>query len=143
MDDGKKDTGYRSPVTGHGKVFGKGSDIAERLLDFGLAVLGVAERLPRTYAGRHVGQQLIRAATGGGANYAEARAAESRADFVHKLGVAAKEMSEAHYWLSLCIRANWLPPSLAIECNHLASILASSARTARANSENVPVTGNR
>ena len=78
----------------------KGSDIAERLLEFGLVSLRIAERLPREAAARHVALQLVRAATSGGANYEEARAAESRADFIHKLRVAAKEVREASYWVA-------------------------------------------
>ena len=72
----------------------KGDDIAERLLD---AVEGVRQLLPGLRvdaASKHVAKQLWRAATGGGANYEEARGAESRADVVHKIRVATKELRE-------------------------------------------------
>ena len=36
---------------------------------------------------KHIARQLVRAATGGGANYEEAHGAESRADFIHKVGI--------------------------------------------------------
>ena len=49
----------------------------------------MAEKLPKHAAGRHVGLQLVRSGTAGGANYEEARAAESAADFAHKALVAA------------------------------------------------------
>ena len=69
-----------------------------------------------------------------GALYEEARAAESRADFVHKLGVAAKEAREACYWGELIQRAGWLDITpLLREGLELAAILGASARTARAN----------
>jgi four helix bundle protein len=50
---------------------------------------------------KHIARQLLRAATGGGANYTEARGAESRADFIHKLGIANQDVREALYWLQL------------------------------------------
>jgi len=110
-----------------------GSDIAARLLDVGVAAIGLTARLPRDPIGRHVAQQLVRAATAAGANYEEARAAESRDDFVHKVGVAAKEAREACYWLELIRRSGWVPDELIPkrEAAELAAILGASARTAR------------
>ena len=72
----------------------RGADIAERLLDFGANVVRIGNRLPRGLLTRHVALQMVRSATSAGANYEEARHAESRADFVHKVGVAVKELSE-------------------------------------------------
>ena len=43
----------------------------------------------------HLKDQLFRSATGVSANYAEAEEPESRRDFVHKMKVAMKELSEA------------------------------------------------
>ena len=94
----------------------------------------VSNELPRTPAGRHVALQLVRAVTGAGANYEEARAAESRDDFVHKVLVAAKEIREGRFWFALIERAGWTktPLSAAIrEADELGAILGASARTAR------------
>ena len=112
-----------------------GNDIAERLLDFAVATVRVAAKLPRDQAGRHVASQLVRSATGGGANYEEARAAESRDDFIHKVGVAAKEVRETVYWLEFIQRSAWTSLDLRAaiaEAGELAAILGASARTARA-----------
>jgi four helix bundle protein len=113
----------------------KGDDIAERLLD---AVEGVRQILPGLQAdaaSRHVSKELVRAVTGGGANYEEARGAESRADFVHKVRVATKELREAYYWLRVVQRSNGLPPGaadrLVDETTELVAILVASARTAK------------
>jgi len=113
----------------------KGDDIAERLLD---AVEGVRQLLPGLRvdaASKHVAKQLWRAATGGGANYEEARGAASRADFVHKVRVATKELREAYYWLRVVQRSNWLSPGaadrLVDEVDQLVAILVASARTAK------------
>ena len=112
-----------------------GHDIAERLLDLAVAVVGVAAQLPRDQAGRHVAAQRVRSATGGGANYEEARAAESRDDFIHKVGVAAKEVRETVYWLEFIQRSAWTSLNLRAaiaEAGELAAILGASVRTARA-----------
>jgi four helix bundle protein len=113
----------------------KGDDLSERLL----AAVGGVQRLlcalQRDAASRHVAQQLWRAATGGGANYEEARGAESRADFVHKVRVATKELREALYWLRVTRRSNWVKPEaiddLVGELDQLVAILVASARTAK------------
>ncbi|RLA48874.1 MAG: four helix bundle protein [Gammaproteobacteria bacterium] len=113
----------------------KGDDIAERLLD---AVEGAGQMLPGLRledASKHVAKQLWRATTGGGANYEEARGAESRADFVHKIRVATKELREAHYWLRVVQRSTWLEPGatdrLVDETDQLVAILVASATTAK------------
>lgn len=111
----------------------RGSDIAERLLDLAAAVVRLVASLPRTAIPRHIGLQIARAVTSAGANYHEARHAESRDDFVHKVRVAAKELSETLYWLRLLRRLGLLAdPSLLRETDELIAILVASARTARA-----------
>ena len=60
-------------------------------------------------AGWIAGKQFLRSATSVGANVAEARAAESTRDFVHKLQVAQKEARESLYWLRLFAEAAVLP----------------------------------
>lgn len=135
----RDETGAEEPATGNRQqALRRGADIAERLLAFGLVALRLAERLPKHGAGRHVAIQLVRAGTGAGANYEEARAAESRADFAHKLGVSAKEMREASYWIGLIQRSGWVEADLRasiLEASELAAILCASQRTARSHAE--------
>ena len=76
-------------------------NIQERTFEFGVRVIRLVDRLPRTIAGNMLEQQLIRAGTSVGANMQEADAAESRKDFIHKTGIALKEAKEAHYWLRM------------------------------------------
>ena len=89
----------------------KGDDISDRLIDLAVRVIRLVEALPATKVGGHVGHQLFRAATSAGANFEEARGAESRADFVHKVGLAWKECRESVYWLKLVHRAGLVKPS--------------------------------
>ena len=90
----------------------------ERTVDYGLAAMDFCEALPRTAAGRHIGDQLLRSSTSVAANYAEASEAESTADFIHKLKVAQKELKESRVWLLFAAR---LFPGDAVE-----SLLAES-----------------
>ena len=116
----------------------RGADIAERLMKFGLAVLRITQRLRRDVVSRHIAVQMFRATTGAGANYEEARAAESRGDFGHKVSIAAKEMREASYWISFLDRSGLLHEdmsNLVREAGELSAILGASARTARSNAE--------
>lgn len=112
----------------------KGNDIANRLLAFAARVLQLSKELPQDPGGKHVLRQIVRSATGGGANYEEARGAESRADFIHKVSVAAKEMRESLYWLRLIEEAGLVEHSiseLTREANELVAILTSSVKTAK------------
>ncbi len=111
----------------------RGQDISERLLAFAVQVIELLDELPETRIAAHVSGQLVRAATSAGANYEEARRAESRADFIHKVSVSAKEASEALYWLRIIhrLRLTTTTPPLR-EADELIAILVASARTARA-----------
>jgi four helix bundle protein len=112
-----------------------GEALAERLLNFAAAVLEIVGQLPRTEVGIHIGRQLLRSGTAPGANYEEARGAESRADFCHKLGIALKEAKESRFWLRLIVRANLLPENSVAPCldeaEQLCAIMAKSILTAR------------
>lgn len=113
----------------------KGDDLAERLLGFADQVLRLCSDLRQDVPGRHVARQLVRAASAGGAIYEEARAAESRADFIHKIGMASKETRESLYWLTLIERSELAPghqlDKLIREAGELVAILTASGRTAK------------
>jgi len=112
----------------------KGDDISDRLIDLAVRVIRLVEALPATKVGGHVGHQLFRAATSAGANFEEARGAESRADFAHKVGVAWKECRESVYWPKVVHRAGLVKPAplegLLQEAGELSAILGQSRITA-------------
>jgi hypothetical protein len=127
-----------------------GDDIAERLLRYSSEVLDLAFKLPKSDIGKHVSIQLARSATASGANYdtnngfawcdenhREARGAESRSDFIHKLGLSKKELRESVYWLRLIgrsmLRNSNKTKSLESEGNELISILVRSVSAAKSN----------
>jgi four helix bundle protein len=111
----------------------KGENISMRLRRFAVQVVRLCQTFPKGPAAKHILGQLVRAATGGGANYEEARGAESRADFIHKVGVANKEMREALYWLRLVQDAELAVDvdALVREADELVAILTASIKTAK------------
>ena len=117
----------------------KGDELEERLIDFAARVVKLCAALPQTDAGRHVANQLLRSATSPAANYAEARAAESRKDFIHKLKIALKEMNEASVWLQIIQRSEMMPmkrlATLMAECTELCKIINASIQTTKMNSQ--------
>src|ERR1700712_3265100 len=76
-------------------------DLEERLLDFAVRIVRLTSKLPRTRAGNHVARQFLRSGTSPLPNHGEAQAAESVADFVHKMKVCLKELRESRRWLTL------------------------------------------
>jgi four helix bundle protein len=88
----------------------KGDDLADRLLDFTVRIIKLVNALPKTAVGKNVGGQLLRSGTSPGSNYGESRGAESRADFIHKLGIVLKELKESRYWLWIIYRSGIMPP---------------------------------
>ena len=114
----------------------KGEDISQRLRAFARRVKALVGEFPDDVGGRHIARQLFRSGTSGGANYEEARGAESRKDFAHKCSIAAKELRESAYWLSLIDddelggRHNLV--ALQKEADELIAILTASAKTAKA-----------
>ena len=69
--------------------------------EFALGIIEFAEELEskRKYV---MANQLLKCGTSIGANVREAQNAESKADFIHKLKIAAKEADETDYFLQLC-----------------------------------------
>jgi four helix bundle protein len=76
-------------------------DIRERAFQFAVTSIKALNTLPSTLPSVTIQRQLIRAATSIGANLAEADNAESKADFRHKVAIAAKEARETRYWIRL------------------------------------------
>jgi four helix bundle protein len=95
------------------------------------------DALPNTRLGRHIASQLIRSGTSAAPNYEEGCAAESRADFVHKLSICLKELRESRFWIRLITESEALSKQkmadLQDECSQLCKILAQSIVTAKKN----------
>ncbi len=120
----------------------RGDDLEDRLLDFATRVGKVLDALPDSRLGRHIAGQLVRSGTSPAPNYAEACAAESKRDFIHKLGIALKELRETRSWIKLILKADLLPeprmsPRLD-EAQQLCNIIGKSIVTAKSNQQQKP-----
>ncbi|HET8753555.1 MAG TPA: four helix bundle protein [Salinimicrobium sp.] len=82
--------------------------IVERSFHFALKIIDYTENL-RSLKKYEMSSQLFRSGTSIGANIREAQNAESRADFIHKFKIAAKEADETEYWLKLCKSSSHYP----------------------------------
>jgi four helix bundle protein len=71
----------------------KREELKTRTKQFGLRVMKLVDALPKTTAGRTIGNQLIRSGTSIGANYRAACRGRSIAEFIAKIGIVAEELT--------------------------------------------------
>ncbi|NIL98496.1 MAG: four helix bundle protein [Planctomycetales bacterium] len=115
-------------------------DLQDRLVDYAVRIIKLAEALPETKAGKHISSQLLRSGTSPAPNYGEAQSAESKADFIHKLKIALKELRETEIWLKIISKAQIVEPDsllapLLQETDELIAILFASVATANKSKE--------
>lgn len=101
-------------------------------------MIDVVEALPNSRAGNYIAGQLVKSCHSPAFNYGEAQAAESRADFVHKLGVCLKELKECRTALKIIIKKEMIKPAAKLqdifkETEELIAIIAKSIDTAQKN----------
>jgi four helix bundle protein len=113
-------------------------DLSERLLAYCTKIIQLVNKLPRTRAGNHIAGQLLRSGTSALPNHAEAQAAESPSDFIHKMRLCLKELRETQRWLLLVqrvplIREPAQVEPLLVETDELTRIFVSSIKTAQKN----------
>jgi four helix bundle protein len=108
--------------------------LQQRLISHAAVLLDVSSKLPPTPQATHVSRQLLRSGTAAAANYGEARGAESRSDFIHKLRIVLKELNETDVWLQLIVESSLLSPekmsAIVAENQELCRIIAASIKTA-------------
>lgn len=101
------------------------NEIVKVSFEFALMVVKYCEELEeqRKYV---IARQLLKSGTSVGANIREAQNAESKADFIHKLKIAAKEADETEYWLQLCKESENYPydPALEVKLLSVLKLLA-------------------
>jgi four helix bundle protein len=120
-------------------IASKANQLEKRLISFAASIVSLSSKLPRSVQGRHICGQILRSGTAAAANYGEARGAESRADFVHKLKIVFKELNETTIWLEVIAESSLLSPENIVaiigENRELCRIIAASIKTARVGSD--------
>ena len=110
-------------------------ELERRLIDFAVKIISMTESIKRSYAGVHLSKQIIRSGTSPALNYGEARGAESRKDFVHKIKIVLKELRETYISLKILNKSNLIKNGsfqidvIAKECNELISIFVATTKT--------------
>lgn len=112
-------------------------DLEDRLVKFAVLVLNVCDVLPSTKAGNNLEYQLSKSGTAPALMYGEVQAAESQADFIHKMKGALKELRETRINLRIIIEKPVViheSSEVALkECNELIAIFTASIQTAKRN----------
>ncbi|MBC7937836.1 MAG: four helix bundle protein [Rhizobacter sp.] len=110
----------------------QGNAILRLSFEFSLSVIEYCDRLnaEKKFV---LSNQLLRSGTSVGANAMEAQNAESKADFIHKMKIAAKEAGEAQYWLMLCKFSSSYPDcdALLIKLEEINKVLNSILKTSK------------
>ncbi len=106
-------------------------------MNFGVSIIKLVNKLPRTPAGFAIGSQLVRSSTSIGANTQEAQFSLSKKDFINKIGIALREAKESKFWLNLISRSELLEKaslsSELDEVDQLCAIYSSIVKKARSN----------
>lgn len=123
-----------------GKMAEKKFDLEDRFVSYTCRMIDVVESLPDTRAGNYLAGQLIRSGHSPTLNYGEAQGAESRSDFIHKMGIVLKELKECRSGLKIIQMREMIKPDNELaaafkETEELIAITAKSISTARKKSE--------
>ena len=101
-----------------------------------LGVIKLTGSIPGTKAGGVIARQLLRSGTSVAANYRAACCAESRADFVAKLGIVQEECDESLYWIELLTETRLVKSAVTdevrMQAKEILALVISSIRTAKA-----------
>ncbi|MBI4359988.1 MAG: four helix bundle protein [Candidatus Jacksonbacteria bacterium] len=81
-------------------------DLEERTVKLAETIIDLVRQCKESIYNRDIISQLVRCSGSVGANYCEANEAESRKDFIHKIGICKKEIKETKHWLRLLARVH-------------------------------------
>lgn len=111
--------------------------ILEKSFNFSLSVIELYKYL-KSNNEFIISKQLLRSGTSIGANINEATAAQSKADFIHKMSLASKEARETKYWLMLLNKSQLVEINLykyIKEIDEIINILTAIVKTSQQNNK--------
>lgn len=110
-------------------------DLRERTMQFGIRLVRMFGKLPKTDEARILGKQVLRSGTSVGANYREASRARSKPEFISTVGICLREADETAYWLEMLVRSGIVSEdklqSLRAECDELMAIFVTIIKKAK------------
>ena len=109
--------------------------IIKKSFDFAVRIIKLYQYLCKEKNEFVMSKQLLRSGTAVGALVREAQNAESKADFIHKLGIAQKECDESIYWIELLEHTDYLTDneakSIRTDAGELLKIIRSAILTSK------------
>ena len=113
--------------------------VVEKSLDFAVRIVKLNKYLCSDKKEYVLSKQLLRSGTSVGANIAESQNAQSDSDFISKMSIARKELSETMYWLELLYRTDYIEKkafdSLYSDAKDLYRIISSIIKTTESKKE--------
>ena len=111
--------------------------LAEKSSDFAVRTVNCYKFLSQEKKEFIMSKQLYKSGTSIGANIHEGLQAQSKPDFISKMGIALKEASETSYWLNLLVRTEYISQkmfeSLLTDCDELSRLLTAIIKSSREN----------
>ena len=115
----------------------KTSILREKTFAFAVKIVRLVQRLQSEKKEYVLSRQILKSGTSIGANDSEAEYAQSRDDFISKLGIALKETNETKFFLELLHATDYIDEvefsELNADCGEIKAMLISSIRTAKSN----------
>lgn len=113
--------------------------VREKSFQFALRIVKLCRYLQNVHKEYVLSKQIIRVGTSIGANLAEARYAQSKADFISKNSIALKEAAETRYWLKLLYGSDFIDEtqykSVKIDVDELIKLLTTIVNTSKNNEQ--------
>ena len=113
--------------------------VVEKSLDFAVRIVKLNKYLCGDKKEYVLSKQLLRSGTSVGANIAESQNAQSDNDFISKMAISRKELSETIYWLKLLYRTDYIEKkafdSLYSDTDELYKIISSIIKTFESKNE--------
>ncbi len=114
--------------------------LQKRLVKFSAGIVESERALKPCFAAKHMYSQIVRSATSAALNYGEAQMAETRKDFIHKIGLVVKELKETEVNLEVITESKLFKDEETIihdlkECKELIAIFMATRKTAKSNLE--------
>ncbi len=116
-------------------------ELENRLIDFSVLIFEISKKTGKEYFENYLINQLLRSTASAALNYGEAQSAESKKDFIHKIGIVLKELRESHVNLQILTKTGIILNEKLLaqandQINQLVSILYRTAQTAKKNRDN-------
>lgn len=107
-----------------------------RVVEFSTNVMNWAYHLGKDGAISNMKDQILRSVSAVALNYGEAQSAESKKDFIHKIGIVLKELRETSINLKILSKLEFIQQdpkieSMLKECDELIAIFYKTLQTAR------------